>query len=102
MIETRKVRLEKVMEVDIDVLTYEELVELNYKVSERLQLLAHKRAESNRVKFRIDDEVSFQPPNRELITGVISEITRDIITVVTKGDHSWNVEPCFLEKSDHG
>ena len=86
------------MVVDIDKLTYEELIELNHKVVERLKFLEHMKAHASMMDFRIGEEVTFKPPNSERTSGIISKFNRKTVTIITKDGHSWKVYPGYLEK----
>ena len=49
------------MVIDIDRLSEAELVDLNYRIVERLRLLQHIRAHADMLEFRIGERVTFQP-----------------------------------------
>ena len=53
------------MAIDIDDLTYEELIKLNYKIVERLKFLDSMYAHNEMMPFSPRDKVTFEPHNRE-------------------------------------
>ena len=88
------------MTIDIDRLTETELVELNHKIVERLRFLAQMRAHSSMMKFNIGNRVSFQPPDRPLVTGVLARFNRKSVTVITDDGYRWKVAPSLLRKAE--
>lgn len=88
------------MKIDIDHLTEAELIELNNKVVARLRFLAQMRAHAQMLQFNIGDRVSFQPPGRPLITGMLTRYNRKSVTVITDSGQQWNVAPGLLRKAE--
>jgi hypothetical protein len=86
------------MKIDIDKLTYSELVDLNNRVVERLRFLNSMRAHAEMLEFRIGDRVSFQPPGQPSLVGMLTRYNRKTVTVITDDGEHWNVSPHFLSK----
>jgi len=86
------------MAIDIDDLTYEELVKLNHKVVERLKFLDSMHAHNEMMQFSPGDKVTFHPPNRERQTGTLVKYNKKTVTVLTDDGQHWNVEPHLLSK----
>ena len=51
------------------------------------------------LEFRIGDRVSFQPPGRQRLEGMLARYNRKTVTVVTDDGGQWNVSPSFLTKA---
>jgi hypothetical protein len=86
------------MKIDIDELTEAELIELNIKIVERLRFLAQMRAHAAMMQFNIGDRVSFKPPDRPLVTGVLIKYNKKSVTVISDEGQRWNVAPGLLTK----
>ncbi|HXT38623.1 MAG TPA: hypothetical protein VN887_01230 [Candidatus Angelobacter sp.] len=86
----------------LDLLTEEELVELNHRIVQRLRLMQEIRAHGNMMNFRIGQRVRFINPAGEVIRGVLTRHNRKSVTVVTDTGHQWRVSPSMLEADEHG
>ena len=86
------------MRIDIDGLTEAELIDLNYRVVERLKFLRHMRAHSQMLEFRIGDRVSFQPDGRPPLVGILTRYNKKTVTVITESGEHWNVAPGLLRR----
>lgn len=84
--------------MDIDHLTYDQLIDLNNRVLARLKFLDHMRAHSAMLDFSIGEQVSFQPPGHGVLTGVIAKYNQKTVTVVTSNGQQWKVSPTYLNK----
>ena len=87
------------MTIDIDSLSEQELIDLNHRVVARLRALRDMRAHVGMLEFRIGDRVTFQPPGRERLSGVLTRYNRKTVTVITDDGMQWNVAPGFLAKA---
>jgi hypothetical protein len=87
------------MNIDIDTLTEPELIDLNHRIVARLRVLRDMRAHVGMLEFRIGDRVSFQPPGRRPLEGVLTRYNRKTVTVITDDGGQWNVSPNFLGKA---
>ena len=86
------------MAIDIDDLTYEELIKLNFKVVERLKFLDSMHTHNEMMQFSPGDKVTFEPHNRERQTGTLVKYNKKTVTVVTDDGEQWNVAPQLLSK----
>jgi len=81
----------------LDLLTEDELVELNHRVVQRLRLMQEIRAHGNMMNFRIGQRVCFTNPAGQVVRGVLARHNRKSVTVVTDTGHQWRVSPSLLE-----
>jgi len=88
--------------IDIDGLTEAELVDLNHRIVARLKLLGELRAHQAMLDFRIGERVSFEPPQRGRLFGIITRYNRKSVTVITEGGEHWTVAPSRLHKAPVG
>ena len=84
--------------IDIDRLSEAELVDLNRRIVERLRLLRQVQAHRQMLEFSVGDRVSFQPPGRERLFGVLTRYNRKSVTVITERGEQWNVAPALLSR----
>ena len=87
------------MAIDIDDLTYEELVKLNHKIVERLKFLDSMHIHNEMMQFSPGDKVTFEPRNRERQTGTLVKFNKKTVTVLTDDGQHWNVAPHLLSKA---
>lgn len=80
------------MEVDLSKLTYDELVELNHKVVERLKFL-------DSMAFKPGEQVCFQPPGQAEKFGILMKFNKKTVSVITESGRKWNVSPQALRKA---
>lgn len=86
------------MSLDIDDLTYDQLVDLNNRVVARLRFLDQMRAHSAMLDFSIGQQVSFHPPGHPVLTGVITKYNQKTVTVIASNGQQWKVSPTHLQK----
>ena len=86
------------MKIDIDSLSYDELVALNQKIVERLKFLDSMHTHQEMMQFSPGDQVSFQPPGRKKQFGTLVKYNRKTVTVITESGQKWNVSPHLLRK----
>ena len=87
------------MTIDIDSLSEAELIDLNHRIVARLRALRDMRAHVGMLEFRIGDRVTFQPPGRARLSGVLTRYNRKSVTVITDEGAQWNVAPSLLAKA---
>ncbi len=76
------------MKIDINQLTEAELINLNYRIVERLRFLNQMQAHSQMLEFRIGDRVSFRPEGRPVLVGMLTRYNKKSVTVITDtGEH---------------
>jgi len=86
------------MAIDIDDLTYEQLINLNHKIVERLKFMDSMHTHNEMMQFNPGDKVTFEPRNREKQTGTLVKFNKKTVTVLTDDGQSWNVAPHLLSK----
>ncbi len=86
--------------INIDVLSEEELIELNHKIVARLRFLNEMRSHSEMLDFRIGEKVKFHAPGQPELTGTLTRYNKKTVTVITEGGQHWNVAPGLLSKLD--
>jgi hypothetical protein len=86
------------MKFDIDSLTYEELVDLNQKIVERLKFLDSMHTHKEMMRFSPGDQVSFEAPGREKQFATLVKYNKKTVTVITESGQRWNVSPHLLQK----
>lgn len=86
------------MKIDIDSMSYDELVELNYKIVERLKFLDSMHTHIEMMQFSPGDQVSFEPPGRDKQFGTLVKYNKKTVTVITESGQKWNVSPHLLGK----
>ena len=88
------------MTIDIDKLTEAELIDLNHRIVARLRFLNQMRAHVEMLDFRIGDRVTFRPPGRGPLEGMLTRYNKKTVTIVTDDGQQWNVSPSFLSKAE--
>lgn len=86
------------MKIDIDSLSYDELVELNHQIVERLKFLDQMHAHKEMMQFSPGDQVSFEPPGKKEQFGTLVKYNKKTVTVITEAGQKWNVSPHLLRK----
>ncbi len=86
------------MGIDIDSMTYEELIELNHKIVERLKFLDFMNTHNKMVQFKPGDQVCFEPGDRGKQFGTLVKYNKKTVTVITESGQKWNVSPHLLRK----
>jgi hypothetical protein len=82
----------------LELLTEEELRQLNHVVVQRLRLMQQIRAHGQMLNFRVGQSVAFADSTGRLVRGIIARHNRKSVTVVTPDGHQWRVAPEFLRK----
>jgi hypothetical protein len=80
----------------LEMLTEEQLVQLNHIVVARLRLMQQIRAHGTMTQFRIGQRVRFTNSAGQMIRGVFSRFNRKTVTIITDGGHEWRVSPSLL------
>ena len=86
------------MKIDIDSLSYDELVELNLKIVERLKFLDSMHSHKEMMRFSPGDQVCFEAPGRGKQSGTLVKYNKKTVTVITEAGQKWNVSPHLLSK----
>jgi hypothetical protein len=83
------------MAIDIDGLSFAELLELNQRVVARLKMLEAMQAHVDMMVFNIGARVCFDGPNGR-IGGNLAKYNRKTVTILTDDGQRWNVSPHLL------
>lgn len=86
------------MKIDLSALTYDELLELNQKIVERLKFLDTLHAHEEMMRFRIGEKVAFQPSGMERQVGTLVKFNKKTVTVIAENGRKWNVSPQLLSR----
>ena len=88
----------KIMTIDIDKLTEDELIELNHRVVERLKFLESFHAHNEMMQFTPGEQVSFKPSGKERLIGTLVKFNKKTVTVISESGQKWNISPHLLSK----
>jgi len=83
------------MPIDIDGLSFEELLELNQRVVARLKMLESMQAHIEMIAFSIGQQVSFEHQGGRILATLL-KYNRKTVTVVTDDGQRWNISPHLL------
>ena len=83
------------MPIDIDDLTFEELLELNQRVVARLKFLESMQAHVDMMAFQLGARVSFDTQDGRQL-GTLVKYNRKTVTVLTERGQRWNISPHLL------
>jgi hypothetical protein len=86
------------MKIDINRMTEAELIDLNHRIVARLRFLHQMRAHAEMLEFKIGDRVTFQPPGKGQVEGMLTRYNKKTVTVITGDGRQWNVSPQLLSK----
>lgn len=87
------------MHIDIDQLTEDELIDLNYRIVDRLKTLHSEHLQHEMLRFEIGETVCFHPPGKDAQVGTLVKFNKKTVTVITEGGRRWNVSPNLLTRS---
>ena len=83
------------MPIDIDGLSFEELLELNQRVVARLKMLESMQTHIEMMRFNPGQRVSFAHGGGRLM-GILVKYNRKTVTVVSDNGQRWNISPHLL------
>ncbi|MCM8813273.1 MAG: hypothetical protein NC924_04975 [Candidatus Omnitrophica bacterium] len=86
------------MHIDIERLNEQELLDLHHRIVARLKFLKEARAHTAMVEFSIGERVSFTPPDRQPLFGILIRYNRKTVSVLTDNGVQWNVAPQMLRR----
>ena len=87
------------MKIDIDALSEHELIELNHRIIERLKFIESLRNHHEMLKFGVGERVTFEPPGRGRLVGILVKYNKKSVTIITEDGHKWNVSPHLIGKA---
>ena len=86
--------------MDIDHLTYEELLDLNRRIVERLKLLGELKTRTEMLNFRVGERVRFDAPGRGEVVGTLVRHNRKTVSIVDDEGGRWNVPPHLVSSAE--
>ena len=86
------------MSIDINSLSYEDLLELHHIISERIRYLEAKKKPKQFSRFNQGDTVSFSHPSKGIQTGTLLVFNEKTATIITRSGQKWDVSPHLLRK----
>jgi hypothetical protein len=84
------------MSVEIDDLSYDELLDLNDRIIARLKHLEASDALNAMMKFNLGAKVCFDSSKHGMQTGIIIKFNPKTVVVLTDGGRRWKVAPQML------
>jgi ribosomal protein S17 len=85
-------------DINIESLSYDELINLNRKIIERLKFLDSFHTHKEMMQFNLGDNVSFEHSAYGLVFGTLVKFNKKTVTVITENQQKWNVSPRMLKK----
>lgn len=86
------------MKIDIDSISYDDLIELNHKIVERLKFLDSMHTHKEMMQFSPGDQVCFELPSRGKQFGTLVKYNKKTVTIITESGQQWNISPHLLSK----
>ena len=83
------------MPIDIDGLSFEELLELNQRVVARLKMLESMQVHMEMMRFNPGQRVSFEHRGGRILATLV-KYNRKTVTVITDDGQRWNISPHLL------
>ena len=83
------------MPIDIDGLSFEELLELNQRVVARLKMLESIQTHIEMMRFNPGQRVSFEHQGGRILATLV-KYNRKTVTVVTDNGQRWHISPHLL------
>ena len=83
------------MPIDIDGLSYEELLQLNHRVVERLKMLEAMQAHVDMIAFNLGQRVSFDSQHGRQF-GTVVKYNRKTVAVLSDDGRQWRISPHLL------
>ena len=86
------------MNINLEELSYEELIGLNRAIVERLKFLDSVQTQNEMMQFSPGEKVCFQASANRVVVGTLVKYNKKTVTVVTDDGEKWNISPHFLSK----
>jgi hypothetical protein len=87
------------MRVDLTKLSEDELIALNRRIVERLQLLRSAKSLTQLAKFSVGMVVEFDTDDGRTVSGTVARLNRRTATIVAASGR-WRVSPALLRVAD--
>ena len=84
------------MAIELDGLSYDELLGLNNRIIERLKILDATDALNAMMKFNVGAKVCFDSTKHGMQVGTLIKFNQKTVTVLTDGGRRWKVSPQML------
>jgi len=84
--------------ISLNDLSYDELIELNHKIVERLKFLDSMHTHQEMLQFSIGERVSFEAPGRGRLVATLIKYNKKTESVMTESGQKWNIPPQMLSK----
>jgi hypothetical protein len=85
--------------LDLSTLSEADLIELNQRIVERLQLLRSAKSLAQLTRFSVGMVVEFDADDGRTVTGTVARLNQRTATVVTSSGR-WRVSPSLLRAAD--
>ncbi len=89
------------MPIDLESLSYDELLELQFIIDKRLKYLDSIGGVAKSLHFEQGDEVYFARPGLGRQKGILLKFKEKTATVITQSGQRWDVSPHLLRKVVH-
>ena len=77
-------------------LNEEQLIQLNHRIIERLNLFSKAKQLNAMSQFGVGDKISFEA-NGRIITGTIIRLNQKTVSIITENKEKWNVAPSLID-----
>ena len=84
------------MAIELDELSYDELLDLNDRIIERLKILDAADALNAMMKFNVGAKVCFDSTKHGMQVGTLIKFNQKTVTVLTDEGRRWKVSPQML------
>ena len=84
------------MNIELDELSYDELLDLNERIIERLKILNAADALNAMMKFNVGAKVCFDSTKHGMQVGTLIKFNQKTVTVLTDEGRRWKVSPQIL------
>jgi len=87
------------LEDEIEILSYDELLQLNRLIVDRIKHLRASKTCLEMQQFKFGNKVEFFTDEGERITGTVAKLNKKTVGIVTDDGERWNVSPSLLKIS---
>lgn len=84
------------MNIELNELSYDELLDLNERIIERLKILDATDALNAMMKFNVGAKVCFDSTRHGMQVGILIKFNQKTVTVLTDEGRQWKVSPQML------
>ena len=88
------------LENEIESLSYDELLEINRLIVDRIKVLRASKTSLEMQKFNLGNKVEFFTDEGEVISGTVAKVNKKTVGIVTNDGERWNVSPTLLSLGD--